>query len=148
VSAIYASQVSDDSFALLLAHIDHLISQQRDSLERCHLFADKVMLVLARIYALEQTQLAKLSVDQAVALASNRRADFWRMPTKRSDAAAWLGWYLDRVRPMLGPMPEMTSVFVCRGEGRALSASAIGERFRKHCRDARLQREIRDFRSL
>lgn len=141
-------EVSDDSFAMLLAHIDHLISQQTNLEERCHLFADKVIFSLARVCGFTQVDIAKYSMSAAMTFASLERPDFWQIPTTRQDVAAWVGWYLRDVRPTFKLPTNFSHVFVCRRSHRPLSAGTLGERFRTYVRDARLQRDIGNYALL
>lgn len=140
--------VSDDTFEVLLAHIDHLIAKQLKPLERCHLLADKVMLVLAKVCGLSQAEVARYSLAEARAFASEEPPDFWTVPTTVEGVAAWMGWYLRDVRPKLGIPVEVASAFVSRRNNFAMTESAFAERFRRHVRNACLHREIRGFGAL
>lgn len=139
------AEVSDDSFELLLAHIDHLISRQPKLEERCHLFADKVIFALARVCGFTQVDIAKYLMGEAMAFASQDRPDFWKIPTTRQDVAAWVGWYLRDIRPNFKLPTNFSHVFVCRQNYRPLSASTLGERFRTYVGDADLQRDIGNY---
>lgn len=143
--ATVRSEVSDEIFELLLAHIDHLVSKQLDQKERCHLFADKLILALARVCDFRQIDIATYSLSEATTFSSQDQPDFWHVPTAREHVAAWMGWYLREVRPSLELPLQASQVFVCRNNNRPLSASAFGERFRNYVRDARLQRDIPNF---
>lgn len=140
--------VEDEEFALLLAYIDHEISRENDMQKRSHYFADKVMYTMARLLFQNQIQLSKMTLKDAHGLAVNDKPDFWNIPIRRSDALAWLGWYLRAVRPCLNNALKSDLAFCGQSKSSGLSGSAIGERFRAHVRGAMLGSQIRDFRCL
>lgn len=145
IGATVRSEVSDEIFELLLAHIDHLVSQQLDRRERCHLFTDKLILALARVCDFRQIDIETYALSAAITFSSQDQPDFWHVPTAKEHVAAWMGWYLREVRPSLELPLQASQVFVCRKNNLPLSASAFGERFRNYVRDARLQRDIQNF---
>lgn len=146
--SVVDTSIDDEVFALLLAQIDHRIAQTLDKRERAHLFADKLIFALARIHGFTQVQIVTLSIADAEILASDKAPNFWMTPITKRDVGPWVGWYLRSVRPQLRPAKRVTNLFVSRFGGKPLSANAIGARFSGYCRDAFLQRKIKDYRSL
>lgn len=142
------ARIDDEIFSMLLAHIDHRVSQTWNKRERAHLLADKVIFGLTRIYGFSQARIVTLSLTDVRDIANDNEPDFWTTPTSKTDVGAWVGWYLRSVRPLLIPAEETTSLFVSRVGGRPLTANAIGERFAGYCQRAFLRRQIRNYQVL
>lgn len=131
---------------LLLAELDHQVAQTWSAKLRRVLLRDKIIFALAWWFGMTQAQLSQLTLQNTVStlgdLQSAGEPDFWTLPDTSSGFLAWLNWYLKEVRPHLNPMPHERAVFVSALDGAALSASAIGERFRQHRRVLGVEREI------
>lgn len=131
---------------MFLACLDQTIARTESRAARLSVMEDKVMFALAWFRGLSQTQLSSLTLDALMRHVSERpircRPDFWLFPNSERDIYAWMAWYLREVRPHLNPHPDESAVFVSATTGRRLSASAIGERFRQHCRLTDMRRQI------
>ena len=90
---------------------------------------------MARLLSKNQIQLFKMTLSDACAIATHTKPDFWNVPIHRSDAWAWLGWYLREVRPRLNNSPTSALAFCGQAKSRGVSGSAIGGRFRAAAKD-------------
>jgi hypothetical protein len=141
-------RVSDETFGLLLAHINYVASKELKPLEKLHIFSDKLIICLARVSDFKQSDIERYQLPQATSFATHNPPDFGIVPTTSSEVASWMGWYLRQIRPELKLPPQSTQVFVCRKDNRPLSENTFGERFRKYVRDAGLEKQIQNFRHL
>lgn len=146
MSARWVARVDRGVCEVFLACLDQTIARTRSTTARLSVMEDKVMFALAWVQGLSQTQLSALTLDTFESHMSGnslgRLPDFWIFPNTERNINAWLVWYLREVRPGLCPHPDESAVFVSATTGLRLSASAIGERFRQHCLQTDMKRQI------
>jgi hypothetical protein len=148
ISRQWIGEVSADAYELLLAHVDHQIGATFDAKTRNALLADKVWIALSHTYGLSMRRLSKLTVGDIQSMSLGRVRKIARAPQTCEESRGWLRWYLETVRPSLGPNPPEAPAFPSLDGVRSISANGLSMRFRKHLLRADLHRQIWSFEKL
>lgn len=147
---VWVGGVDRDTCELFLAEIDHLAAQIWDRKRRIAVVGDKVMFAFAWRFGLTQVQLSQIVIrdlDQGdfVVPGAHSLPSFWSFPDSKGQVLAWVHWYVNHIRPLLEPREQEERVFVSHTTRSALSASAIGERFRQYRHLTGMHRAIADY---
>jgi len=142
--------VDRDTCEAFLVEIDHLVAQMWSKIQRLATVGDKVMFAFAWHFGLTQVQLSQVRIadigqGRFVTSGALPRASFCEFPEAREQVLAWVNWYLTAIRPSLDPQAPEDRVFVSHTSRSALSASAIGERFRRYRLMTGMHRAIADY---
>lgn len=133
--------VSDDTADTLIASIDQEIAIA--SIRQRHiLLRDKVIFIVGHCLHLHIPQLLAFNIDE-FGQSDDASFSFWNRVNTTDDAVAMIRWYIERVRPQLGS--GKTSMLFTTHDGRPLSSSALGMRFKRAVAAAQLERTIPDW---
>lgn len=116
---------SMDDYEMAVVAVDHQIAATIDHPKRLLLLRHKFMLVARYGLGLSSTELAQLTLADIFSRVQQIPAvRFYAVPRTPGQAAAWLLWYYQHVRPQMHPVEGKWWVFVNAKTGNGLSANA------------------------
>lgn len=137
------TRVDDDTADILLASIDHSITNASES-GRFILLRDKAMFITARCLHLSVTELLKYEASDSLEIDAVSFS-FWDRVETKNQVDAMLFWYCRYVRMKVANR-DSRSLFLT-SNGKNLHKSCVGQRFRSAIRSAGLERVISGWRS-
>ena len=124
-------RISDDEYEQFVVDIDHRIAGTLNKRKRLLYLRTKFMFAAVRQFNLTRKQVVKLTLDDVQRRVSDiPNASFYTEPRTERDAAAWMMWYWENIRPQLGPRQGERAIFTAYGTGRSMTAEGAGVWFK------------------
>lgn len=119
--------MTDEEYEQFMVDIDHRIAGTLNERKRLIYLRTKFMFAAARQFKLSQEKVILLTMDDVRQWVPEiPEASFYTEPRSKREAAAWMAWYWEKIRPRFRPNPGEKGVFTGFGTGRAISAVGAG----------------------
>lgn len=140
--------VSDDAYELLMASLDHRISQEHKPQERMALLQDKMVFALMRVMGWPARRICRLTVDELGTLLprpqENSQVDFTTEPRDIAAVCSRSWWFIETIRPGIPGAQITDRLVVSPTTARPLGGNALWKRFHVAVTEAFLTAEIPD----
>lgn len=140
--------VSDDAYELLMASVDHRISQEHKPQEWVALLQDKMVFALMRVMGWPARRICRLTVDELGTLLPRPQedspVDFTTAPRDIAAVCSHAWWFIETIRPSIPGAQITDRLAVSPTTGRPLGGNALWKRFHDAVAKSHLTAEIPD----
>jgi hypothetical protein len=140
--------VSDDAYELLMASVDHRISQEHKPQERMALLQDKMVFALMRVMGWPARRICRLTIGEIATLLPRPKetspVDFTTEPRDVASMCSHSWWFIESIRPKIPGVQATDRLVVSPTTGKPLGGNALWLRFHRAVTEAFLTAEIPD----